>query len=73
MVAPANCFATRYGGSRIQSGTTQLGLRFAAAKLPGLRADREIRNLVEPSLRLGGQRSRSRTRELCYPQPAGPL
>ena len=42
MAGPANCSATRYGRSRIriQSKTMQLGLRFAAAKLPGLRSSR---------------------------------
>jgi hypothetical protein len=40
---------------RIQSQKMQLGLRFAAAKLPGLRAGREGGNLVEPSGGLGGQ------------------
>ena len=36
VVRPANCCATRYGCTWIESQTTQLGLRFAAAKLPGL-------------------------------------
>ena len=36
MVGPANCSATRYGlGSGSKSTTMQLGLRVAAAKLPG--------------------------------------
>jgi hypothetical protein len=48
VVEPANCFATRCGRSRIQSGTMQLGLRFAAAKLPGLRAGREAGSLLKP-------------------------
>jgi hypothetical protein len=51
VVGPANCFATRCGRFRIriQSKMMQLGLRFAAAKLPGLRTHRGIRNPVEPS------------------------
>lgn len=51
MVGPPNCFATRYGRFRIriQSPTMQLGLRFATAKLPGLRSDRVAGNLVERS------------------------
>ena len=48
---PANCFATRYCRSRIriQSPKMQIGLRFAAAKLPGLRTGRVVGNLVELS------------------------
>jgi hypothetical protein len=33
----------------------QLGLRFAAAKLPGLRTGRAIGSLVEPRVGLGAQ------------------
>jgi len=47
----------------------QLGLRFAAAKLPGLRTDRGSKNVVEPSGDLGGQRSRSWPLEVSYRQP----
>ena len=72
MVGPANCFATRYGGSRIQSGTMQLGLRFAAAKLPGLRTGRGAASFVEPSGTLVA-RGGDRASELCYHQPAVPL
>jgi hypothetical protein len=53
MVGPANCFATRYGRSRIRSKTMQLGLRFAAANLPGLRTGRVAGSLVEPGWGLG--------------------
>ena len=51
VVVPANCFATRYGHFRIriQSQKMQLGLRFAAAKLPRLRTGRVVGNLEEPS------------------------
>jgi hypothetical protein len=51
VVGPANCFANRYGRFliRIKSPKMQLGLRFAAAKLPGLRTGRGGRNLMEPS------------------------
>jgi hypothetical protein len=49
-------------GSRIRSEATQLGLRFAAAKLPSLRTDGETGNLVEPKRGLGGQMNRSWSR-----------
>ena len=57
LVGLANCFATRYGRFRIriQSPTMQLGLRFAAAKLPGLRIGRGTRNLVEFKRGLDGK------------------
>lgn len=61
VVGLANCFATRCGRSRIQSKTMQLGLRFATAKLPGLRAGRVVGKHVEPGGGLGAQRSRSWT------------
>jgi hypothetical protein len=57
VVGPANCFATRYGRSRIQSKAKQLGLRFVAAKLPGLRIGRVVGKLVELVWGLGTQRS----------------
>jgi len=61
VVGPANCFATRYGRSqiRIQSQTMQLGLRFATAKLAGLRTSRGGEEPRGAKLGLGGQRSQS--------------
>ncbi len=62
MIGPANCFATRYDRSRDQSGTMQLGLRFAAAKLPGLRTRSRDQKPCGAKRGLGGQRRRSRPR-----------
>jgi hypothetical protein len=56
-----------------RSGTMQLGLRFAAAKLPGLRTGRGRRSPVEPCAGPWWPEGAMRTRELCYHQPAGPL
>jgi hypothetical protein len=67
LVMPANCFATRYGRSRIriQSRTMQLGLRFAAAKLPELRAGRGGQ---EPR---GARRTGEVPRYRSAPDPSG--
>lgn len=51
----------------------QLGLRFAAAKLPGLRTDRGGRNLVEPSRALVARGADRGLGGLSCHQPAGPL
>ena len=51
----------------------QLGLRFAAAKLPGLRTGRVVGNLAERSWSLGGQRNRTVDPGLSYLQTADPL
>jgi hypothetical protein len=64
VVGPANCFANRYGRSliRIQPQTMQLGLRFAAAKLRGLRTHRVVGNSWNQAGALSGQKRRSRIR-----------
>ena len=51
----------------------QLGLRFAAAKLPGLRTGQVVGNVVEPKRDAPVARSAGRGLGVCYGHPADPL